>query len=290
MTTEIKNWLEKEYASVGIKNLQIDAVMGAIKEALKEIEGKELFDKRLNVSKNISVLMYKESKSVEVHISINGVLSTYELFEQESREMKTFIVPFQAEEIVWNNCIARVEAESKENAFMKVEQSIKENNPFADFDAAWSGTNTVTSEVIQTTKYGIGDEYSCTLEDVKEANKLETTITCSAFDLLRWGKDGFYEMVEQNLDGVEVLDMDIIPIGVSGNEVTYKCVPTEYKLELQVRAFFFDVDKDPTTPYDEESYRIYAQTEAEALIAARDLAYGSEKASGVNVSVETEIE
>lgn len=229
MTTEIKNWLEKEYASAGIKDLQIDAVMGAIKEALKEIEDKELFNQRLNVSKNISVLMYKESKSVEVHISIDGVLSTYELFEQESREMKTFIVPFQAEEIVWNDCIARVEAESKEDAFMKVEQSIKENNPFADFNAEWDGINTVTSEVIETTKYGIGDEYNCTLEDVKEVNNLETTITCSAFDLLRWGKDGFYEMVEQNLNGVEVLDMKITPIGVSGSEVIFKCVPTEYQ-------------------------------------------------------------
>lgn len=289
MTTEIKNWLEKEYASAGIKNLQIDAVMGAIKEALKEIEDKELFDQRLNVSKNISVLMYKESKSVEVHISIDGVLSTYELFEQKIREMKTFVVPFQAEEIVWNGCIARVEAESKEDAFMKVEQSIRENNPFADFNADRNGINTVTSEVIETTKYGIGDEYCCTLEDVKKANEIETTITCTAFDLLRWGKDGFYEMVEQNLNVVEVLDMDVFPIGVSGDNVTYKCVPTKYTIEFFIKVFFFDNDEDPTTPFEEEVYTVYAQTEEDALKKAKDRAYQSENANG-NISVDVEKE
>jgi hypothetical protein len=182
------------------------------------------------------------------------------------------------------------EADSKEEAFKKVEDSIASGNPFRDFNAEWDGINTVASEVIETTRYCIGDEYNSTVEDVIEVSELETTITCTAFDLLRWEKDALYEMVEENLDGVEVLDMEIIPIGVSGDEMTYKCVPTEYKLKFQVRAFFFAVDEDPTTPYDEETYTIHAQTEAEALIAARDLAYGSEKASGVNVSVETEIE
>jgi len=204
--------------------------------------------------------------------------------------MTKYRVSFQAEENCWNDCIAEVEASSKEEAFKKVEQSINEGNPFMDFDARWRGINTVTSEVTGTSKYYIGDEYNSTVEDVEEVNKFEITITCTAFDIFRWEKDGFYEMVEQNLDGVEVLDMDIIPIGVSGNEVTYRCVPTEYKLEFQVRVFFFDVDEDPTTPYDEETYTIHAQTEADALIAARDLAYGSEKASGMNVSVETEID
>lgn len=204
--------------------------------------------------------------------------------------MRKFKVPFGAVETVWNNCIATVEAKTEEEAFEKVEKSIEESNPFKDFDAQWNGINTVTSEVIETSKYNIGEDFDATVEDVVEVNELETTITCTAFDLLRWGNDGFYEMVEQKLNVVEVLDMDITPIGVSDDEVTYKCVPTKYKLEFQIRAFFFDVDEDPTTPYDEETYTIHAETEAEALIAARDLAYGSKKVSGTNISVEVEIE
>ncbi|WP_152184415.1 hypothetical protein [Sulfurimonas indica] len=204
--------------------------------------------------------------------------------------MKTYLVPFEAEETVWNSCVAKVEAASKEEAFAKVQNSIESGNPFRDFNADWDGANTATSEVVETTRYCIGDEYNCTVEDVKEVNELEVELTFSAFDLLRLEKDAIYSAVEQQLDGVEVLDMEIIPSKISGTEVTYRCIPTDYKLEFQVRAYFMDMDEDPTTPYEEETYQIHCKTEAEALVAARDLAYGSETASGVNVSVETEIE
>jgi len=289
MTTQIKNWLLNEYASVG-KNLQIDSVVGAINDTIKEIKEKQLFDKRINISKNISVLVY-ESGTIEVHISMDGVLSTYKSFQQP-KEKKQFLVPFVAEETVWNNCVAKVEATSKEEAFEMVEQSIKESNPFRDFNAEWDGINTVTMEVVETSSYGIGDEHNINVNDVEECkeNELSVKLTFSAFDLLRLEKDAIYHAVEQELDGIEVLDMEMIPIGVSSNEVFYKCIPTEYKKEFVVRAYFMDMDDDPTTPYDEKTYTIHAQTEAEALVAAKDLAYGSEIASGVNVSVEVKIE
>ena len=289
MTTQIKNWLLNEYASVG-KNLQIDSVMGAISDTIKEIKEKQLFDKRINVSKNISVLVY-ESGTVEVHISIDGVLSTYSSFKQP-KEKKQFLVPFVAEETVWNNCVAKVEATSKEEAFAMVEQSIEDSNPFRDFNAEWDGINTVTMEVVETSSYGIGDEHNIDANDVEECKDdvLGVKLTFSAFDLLRLEKDAIYHAVEQELDGIDVLEMEMIPVGVSGNDVVYNCIPTEYKKEFIVRAYFMDMDEDPTTPYGEETYTIHAQTEAEALIAAKDLAHGSEIASGVNASIEVEIE
>jgi len=143
----------------------------------------------------------------------------------------TYMVPFEAEEIVWNSCVAKVKAASKEEAFAMVEQSIEESNPFRDFNADWNGINTVTSEVIQTTKYCIGDDYNLSVEDVKEVNELEVELTFSAFDLLRLEKDAIYHAVEQQLDGVEVLDMEMIPTKISGSDITYRCIPTNFIVE-----------------------------------------------------------
>jgi len=84
---------------------------------------------------------------------------------------KTYMVPFQAEETVWNSCVAKVEANSKEEAFQAVKKSIEESNPFRDFNAEWNGINTVTIECIETAGYGIGEDSGLTVEDVVEADE-----------------------------------------------------------------------------------------------------------------------
>ena len=164
MTTEIKNWLIKEYKEAGVEGLQIDSLISAIQETLKTIEEEKFFDKRFNVSKNTSVLMY-ESKSVEVHISIARVLSTYKLFKPKKE--RKFFVQFTMEEVVWNKGYAEVSATSKDEAYQKVCDSIEYSNPYKDFQSSWDGENTVTEEIVDTNKYCIGEEYDCTVEDVK---------------------------------------------------------------------------------------------------------------------------
>ncbi len=49
----------------------------AIGKMLNDIHDKDMFNKRLSVSKYVSVLMYRDG-TVEVHISIEEKLSTYE--------------------------------------------------------------------------------------------------------------------------------------------------------------------------------------------------------------------
>ena len=78
-------------------------------------------------------------------------------------------VPFQAEETVWNNCVAIVTADTKEKAYSQIAETIKEGgNPFSlDISCDWAGVNTVTDEVFETSKYCIGEEYSSSIDDVK---------------------------------------------------------------------------------------------------------------------------
>ena len=144
--------------------------------------------------------------------------------------MRKFKVPFEAEEVVWNSSFAIVEAKSKEEAFAKVEQSIEESNPYRDFNAEWNGINTVTTEVIETSKYGIGEDYGVTIDDVTDVtNEISVEIEFEAFDLLRMEKDAVYTAVENKLNGIqEIFDMDIIPVGINGNAVKYKCIIKEY--------------------------------------------------------------
>lgn len=144
--------------------------------------------------------------------------------------MRKFKVLFEAEESSWNSCFAIIEAESAEEAYKKMEDSIDVSNPFRDFNAEWDGINTVTTEVIETAQYGIGEDYGVTIDDVEDVTgEISVEIEFEAFDLLRMEKDAIYTAVEHKLDGIqEVFDMDIIPIGVNGNAVKYKCVIKEY--------------------------------------------------------------
>lgn len=81
---QLKQWLIETYAEAGIQGLQIDSVMSAIDEELTAIKEKEMYDKRFNISKYISVLLYK-SGNFEVHIG-RPEISTYESFTVESNE------------------------------------------------------------------------------------------------------------------------------------------------------------------------------------------------------------
>jgi len=77
--------------------------------------------------------------------------------------MKKYLVPFEAKEVCWNACLARVEAESVEDAYSEVESVIEEGeNPFVEFDCDWDGINTVTTEVEETVEYSIEDDCDTT--------------------------------------------------------------------------------------------------------------------------------
>lgn len=79
MDTKIREWLIAEYKQVGINSLRVNTVMSALHDSLAEISKKGCYNKRFAISKNLSVLMYK-SGTIEVHIGIDGVLSTYKEF------------------------------------------------------------------------------------------------------------------------------------------------------------------------------------------------------------------
>jgi len=147
---------------------------------------------------------------------------------------KTYLVPFEAEEKVWNTLVARVEADSKEEAFTKVQKSIKESNPLRDFNAEWNGINTVTSECIETIKYGIGEDYNSTIDDVTEADeRIKCEIELTAFDIANKEKDELYRMVKEKFTKVGLLldiqEMELIPIKIEEHFVTYDAIPVDYK-------------------------------------------------------------
>ena len=78
---QVQNFLTSLYEGLEIMTLQIKSVMSAIDHEIMEIETKGFYDKRFNVSKNISVLVYK-SRNFEVHVNIEGKISTYQDFKR----------------------------------------------------------------------------------------------------------------------------------------------------------------------------------------------------------------
>lgn len=138
--------------------------------------------------------------------------------------MKKFRVPVQARELVWNEYIAIVEANSREEALEKVKAS---DDPFYDFDPDENGINTVTLEVLETEEYFTEETV---LDRVKEVEKYSYQAEFEIFDLLRLEKDAIYTMVENEIPNIEeIFEMDIIPIGVNGKNVVLKFIPTNYK-------------------------------------------------------------
>jgi len=176
--------------------------------------------------------------------------------------MRTYLVPFQAEEIVWNDCVANVEANTKVEAFALVENSITYSNPFKDFDAQWDGLNTVTNEVIETTKYGIGEEYNTTVDDVTEADdRVYLELKLSALDMLRFDKDEIYRMVEDKFAKVglyfDITSMDIIPKVIEEHFITCYCYPVDYQRTWSNGDISQHIDSKMITPLKQADLLIH---------------------------------
>lgn len=170
--------------------------------------------------------------------------------------MKTYLVPFEAKEIVWNTSVARVEADSKEEAFNMVNESIKNSGPYLDFDASWDGINTVTSECIETVEYGIGEDYGFTVDDVKEEdNRIKCELELSAFDIARYGKDELYRMAEEKFAQVglilDIKEMELVPIKIEEHFVTYDAIPTDYQQTWSNGDTSVHKNNEMTTPLHE---------------------------------------
>ncbi|WP_457747589.1 hypothetical protein, partial [Sulfurimonas sp.] len=54
-TDAIKEYLLSEYHKAGVKNLQIDAVIGTIETSIKEAVDSKVYDEEIRISKNISI-------------------------------------------------------------------------------------------------------------------------------------------------------------------------------------------------------------------------------------------
>lgn len=91
MFEQIKKWLCGEYSQAGMR-FNESLIMHAIEESIEDVSRKNAFDKRWNVTENISVLVY-QNKTVEVHFGVNGY-STFEFFKEEEEMLELrYLVP-----------------------------------------------------------------------------------------------------------------------------------------------------------------------------------------------------
>jgi len=75
----IEKFINKELA--GIKDVvRLEKIFLLIKKSLKEMKNRDIYDKRISINDYISILIYR-SGTIEVHINVKGVVSTYESFE-----------------------------------------------------------------------------------------------------------------------------------------------------------------------------------------------------------------
>jgi len=74
-TDAIKEFLLSEYHKAGVKNLQIDAIVGAIETSIKEAIDSKTYDEELRISKNISIDCFDDGK-VSLHIDRQELTST----------------------------------------------------------------------------------------------------------------------------------------------------------------------------------------------------------------------
>lgn len=144
--------------------------------------------------------------------------------------MKTFLVPFQEQETVWVEYQAKVEANSQDEAFLKVKQLVNNcDSPHQEYDCENIG---ITEHIESDCKFFM-DDY--TSDDVKvKDDRLSCEISHTAFDIARLGKDALYNEVENIFLQIglrlEIFEMDMIPVKIEEHFVTYRCVPTEYKI------------------------------------------------------------
>ncbi len=144
--------------------------------------------------------------------------------------MRTYLVPFQEEEIVWVEYNAKVEANSKEEAFSRIKQIIEDDDyPHREYDCENLG---IVEHIESNSKFFMDD---VSIDDVQiEDDRLSCEISHTAFDVTRLGKDALYSEVEDIFlrigINIEVIKMDMIPIRIKEHSVTYKCIPTEHKI------------------------------------------------------------
>ena len=141
----------------------------------------------------------EEEKAIEIENFIADKISDISGFCHDGFDYeivkKKFKVPFQAKELVWNNCVPDIE---------------------------------VNTKAVETEIFNYMEEVE--VSDVKEAEKYSFTAGFEIFDLLRWEKDAVYTMVEEQIPGIkEISEMDIIPIGIQNQYVILKFIPTKYK-------------------------------------------------------------
>jgi len=155
--------------------------------------------------------------------------------------MKTYLVPFEEIETVLVGYQARVHANSKEEAFEKINNIIIDGESPHNFtDVTEDGIEYdieahvnlgIIEHIDSDCKYNIEDY---TIDDVK---KIDERVFCkldlTAFDIARYGKDELYNMAEAEFSEVnlnlEILEMEMIPTKIEEGFVSYDCIPTEYK-------------------------------------------------------------
>lgn len=75
-TDEIREYLLSEYHKAGVKNLQIDAVMGAIKDSIQEAIKEKNYSEEIRISKNIGISVGLDNGKVHLGIDREELLAS----------------------------------------------------------------------------------------------------------------------------------------------------------------------------------------------------------------------
>jgi hypothetical protein len=144
--------------------------------------------------------------------------------------MKKFLVPFQECETVWCKYIIPVEAKTPQAALNKVKKVINRGDSIqANFGYEECQFVEVVEHIHSDCEYNI-DDYS--VDDVVKADEqIACELSLSAFDIARLGKDELYRMAEEKFSQIglelEIEEMEMIPIKIEENYVTYNCIPVD---------------------------------------------------------------
>jgi hypothetical protein len=154
--------------------------------------------------------------------------------------MKTFLVPFEETETVLVGYKAKINANSHEEAFDKLQGIIQAGESPHNFNDEIDGhfytieasVNTgIIEHVHSDCKYNM-ESYG--LNDVKEVDeRVSCKLDLTAFEIARYGNEELYNMAVAKFNKVglslEILEMEMIPAKIEEHFVSYDCIPTEYK-------------------------------------------------------------
>lgn len=142
--------------------------------------------------------------------------------------MRKFLVPFQERETVWCKYIIPVEAKTAQAALNKVKKVIERGDSIqAEFGYEECQFIEVVEHIHSDCEYNI-DDYS--VDDVVKADeRIACELSLTAFDIARLGKDELYNMAEEKFSQIglelEIGEMEMIPIKIEEQYVTYDCIP-----------------------------------------------------------------